>query len=83
MEFIIELIVWFTIEVIFWGIMFWTGYVLSMILTLGQWTPGRIERDKEKKKEGRRKTKFIVTAVIGALFWVGVLIALIIPMKSH
>ena len=82
MEFIIELIVWFTIEVVFWGIMFWTGYVLSMILTLGQWTPGRIERDKEKKKEGRRKIKFIVTAVIGALFWIGFLIALIMAMKS-
>ncbi len=82
MELIIEIVVWFTIEVVFWGIMFWTGYVLTIILTLGQWTPGRIERDKDKKKESRRETKFIVTAVIGALFWIVFWIALIIVMKS-
>jgi hypothetical protein len=82
MEFIIELIVWFIIEVVFWGIMFWTGYVLTRVFTFGQWTPGRIERDKDKKKESRRETKFIATAVIGALFWIVFLITLIIVMKS-
>ncbi len=78
MELIAELIVWFIIEVVFWGIMFWTGYVLVRIVTLGQWTPAHMERDKDKKKERRKETKFIVTAVIGTLFWIGLGIALII-----
>lgn len=82
MELIVELIVWFIIEVVFWGIMFWTGYVLTLIVTLGQWTPGHTERGKDKKKESRRETKFIVTAIIGALFWIGFGITLIIVMKN-
>jgi hypothetical protein len=82
MELIVELIVWFIIEVVFWGIMFWTGYVLTLIVTLGQWTPKHTERDKDKKKESRRETKFIVTAIIGTLFWIGFGITLIIVMKN-
>jgi len=82
MELIVELIVWFIIEVVFWGIMFWTGYVLTLIVTLGQWTPGHAGRDKDKKKESRKKPKFIVTAVIGALFWIVFGIALIIILQS-
>lgn len=83
MGLVIELLVWLTIEVVFWGIMFWTGYVLAITLTLGQWTPGRIESAKETKKENRRETKFIVTALIGALFWICFWIAIIIIfMKS-
>jgi len=78
MELIIELILWFIIEVIFWGIMFWTGYLLTQIISVGRWIPGPMGRDKEKRKE----TKFIVTAVIGVLFWVGIGIALLITMGS-
>lgn len=74
MELIIELILWFIIEVVFWGIMFWTGYCLTLIISIGQWKPGPVGKGKEKRKEA----KFIVTAVIGALFWIGIGIALII-----
>jgi len=82
MDFIIELVVWFAIEVVFWGIMFQTGYVLTKIATLGRWTPGRIEKDKDKRKASRKEPKFIVTALIGALFWFVVWIALVVVMKS-
>ena len=78
MELFIELILWFIIEVVFWGILFWTGYFLTLIISIGQWKLGPMGRDKEKRKE----TKFIVTAVIGALFWIGFGIALIITMKN-
>ncbi|MBT8358941.1 MAG: hypothetical protein KJO61_14375 [Deltaproteobacteria bacterium] len=74
MELIIELILWFIIEVVFWGFMFWTGYFLILIISIGQWKPGPVRRDKEKRKE----KKFIATAVIGAVFWIGFGIALII-----
>jgi len=76
MELIFELIIWVMIEVVFWGIMFWTGYVLTRMLTLGHWSPGRIEKDNDKKKECRREPEFIITAVIGALFWIVFCIAL-------
>ena len=78
MALIIELILWFIIEVVFWGIIFWTGYFLTRIISIGQWKPGPVGRDKEKRKEA----KFIVTAVIGALFWIGFGIALIIATAN-
>ncbi len=78
MELIIELIVWFTIEVLFWGIMFWTGYALIQIVTLGQWKLGISGGDKHKRKENRKEAKFIVVAIIGALFWIGLGIAALI-----
>lgn len=78
MELIVELIAWFIIEVMFWGVMFWTGYAIIQIVTLGQWKPGSVGRDKDKGKENRKETKFIVVAVIGAFFWIGLGIALII-----
>ncbi len=78
MELIIELLLWFIIEVVFWGIMFWTGYFLILIISIGQWKPGHMGRDKEERKE----TKFIATALIGALFWIVFVIALIMVMKS-
>ena len=81
MELIVELIVWFIIEVVFWGIMFWTGYGLISIVTLGRWTPGYIGGDKDKRKENRRKAKFIVASVCGTLFWIGITIALAVIMS--
>lgn len=82
MELIIEIIVWFAVEIVFWGVMFWTGYVLTKILTLGRWNPGRIERAKDKKKERRKETKYFVTAIIGALFWIIIWIGLIIVINK-
>jgi len=79
MELILELILWFIIEVVFWGIMFWTGYFLTRIISFGQWKPCSVGKDKEKRKE----TKFIATAVFGALFWIGIGIALIIVLQSR
>lgn len=81
MEFIVELIAWFIIEVMFWGIMFWTGYVLILIATFGQWTPGYIGKDKEKNIENRRQPRFLVTAIIGTFFWIGCWIVLIIILN--
>ena len=78
MELIIELIIWFIIEVVFWGIMFWTGYTITQIVTLGQWKPASARRYKDKGKHNRKETKFIVVAVIGVLFWIGLGIALTI-----
>ncbi|MDX2446643.1 MAG: hypothetical protein QNK29_05515 [Desulfobacterales bacterium] len=74
MGFIIELVLWFIIEVVFWGIMFWTGYFLTLIFTIGQWKLAPVGTDKIERTE----TKFIVAAVIGALFWIGFGIALTI-----
>ena len=82
MELIIELIIWFIIEVVFWGIMFWTGYAITQIVTLGQWKPESAGRNKDKGKENRKKTKFIIVAVMGVLFWIGFGIALTIIKKS-
>lgn len=76
MGLIIELVLWFIIEVVFWGIMFRTGYFITLFFTIGQWKPGLEGRNKKKRTE----RKFIVPAVIGALFWIGLGIALIIAM---
>ena len=74
MGFIVELVLWVIIEVLFWGIMFWTGYLLSQIFTLGHLKlapegTGKIDRS---------EPKFIVTALIGTLFWIGLWVALTI-----
>lgn len=82
MELIFELIVWFIIEVLFWGIMFWTGYAIIQTVTLGQWKPGSLGKNKEKRKENRKEAKFIVVAIIGALFWLGLGIAAIVIIKN-
>ena len=78
MGLLLELILWFIIEVVFWGIMFWTGYLLTLIISIGKWKPGPVGRNKEKRKE----TKFIATAVFGTLFWLGFGIAFIIAMGN-
>ena len=78
MGLVAELIVWFIFEVIFWGIMYWTGYAIAQIVTLGKWKLRGTERDRVKWKEKRKGSEFIVVAVMGALFWIGVCLALII-----
>ena len=78
MGFIIELVLWLIIEVVFWGILFWTGYFVTRIISIGKWRPGHVGSDKQKRKEA----KFIATAVIGALFWFVLGIAFIISMKG-
>lgn len=71
MGLLIELVLWFIIEVVFWGVMFWTGYFLTLIFTIGQWKLAPVGTDKIERSE----TKFMATAVIGALFWIGVGVA--------
>ena len=78
MEIIFDLIIWFLIEVIFWGILFWTGYTVLLIMSLGKWKIQSINGD---RKKFRKEPKFIATAVIGFLFWLGVGIALIIVLQ--
>jgi len=78
MGLIIELILWLIIEVVFWGVMFWTGYAITSILTLGKWKPHFNDDRKKQKKE----PEFIITALIGFLFWLGVGITLTISMQS-
>jgi hypothetical protein len=72
MKFGNELIVGFVIEVVFGGVMFWTGYVLTLVVPLERGKPVLSGRDKNKRKENRRKPRFILTALLGALFGIGV-----------
>ena len=83
MVFIVEQITWFIIEIVFWGIMFWTGYVLIFTVTLGQWIPRPLGRNQNRNKEIRRKAKFVYTATIGVLFWIGIGIGLTLIMISN
>jgi len=72
MQFLIELFLWFLIEVVFWGIMLWTGKTITSILTLGTWGISIADRKKEKQNP-----KFMITATIGFLFWLGIGMAFI------
>ncbi len=76
MQVIIELLLWFIIEVVFWGIMFWTGYATTFVLSFGKW---KIPNDGNRKKQ-RKESKFIITALIGFLFWLGIGIAFTISL---
>ena len=76
MGLIIELLLWFIIEIVFWGISFWTGHFLILIFTIGQWKLAPVGTDKIERTD----TKFIVTAVIGATFWIAFGIALTIAL---
>ena len=78
MQIIFELIIWFLMEVIFWGIMFWTGRIIILIITFGKWKL-QITRNDDRKKL-KKEPKIIATAVIGFLFWVGIGVALIIAI---
>jgi len=77
MQLVIELLLWFIIEVVFWGILFWTGYAITSILTFGKW---KILIDDNGKKQ-RKEPKFIITALIGILFWLGLVILLTITIQ--
>ena len=78
MEFIIEITLWFLIEFVFWGFMYWTGYFLILIITIGKWNIGPVGKNKKKRKE----LKFVITALTGALFWIVFGSVLIIAMLS-
>ena len=82
MELFVEVIMWLIIEVVFWGIMFWTGYVLVSFVTFGHWSPKILRNGKAKIKENRKKPEFLVTAIIGAIFWISVGIGLTIIIKK-
>ncbi len=78
MELVIELLVWLIIEVLFWGIMFWTGYIIACVLTFGRWAP----RHPGEDKYNRRKPSFFITSLIGTFFWVvlgGFLVIIYMP----
>ena len=83
MELIVEVIMWFIIEVVFWGIMFWTGYLLVSFITFGHWPPKKLGNSKSKIKENRKKPEFLVTAIIGAIFWISVGIGLTVIIKNN
>ena len=72
MGFIIELVVWLIIEVVFWGIMCWTGYFLTQVFTIGRLKYAPVGSGKTERSE----KKFILTALIGAFFWIGAGIAI-------
>lgn len=78
MTLIVEFILWFIFEVVFWGIMYWTGYFLAQAISIGQWSPGHVGADKEERKD----IKFIFTALIGALFWIGFVIAFVVVVQA-
>ena len=80
MGLIIEVMSWFIIEVVFWGFMFWTGYVLVSFVTFGHWTLNKSGNG--KARENRKKPEFLVTAIIGSIFWISVGIGLTILMKK-
>ena len=77
MGFLSELVLWLIIEVVFWGIMFWTGYMVTRVISMGKWRPRHAGGDKEKRKE----VEFIITAVIGVLFWLSLGLAFIIAIN--
>jgi len=78
MGLIVEAIVWFIIEVLFWGIMYWTGVAIAKMVTLGKWTLEGAAGKQEKWKETRKDSRFIVVAVLGVFFWL--VVALIIVL---
>ena len=82
MGLIVELILWIIIEIIFWGIMFWSGYVIVLIVTFGHYSPKQSGKSKAEVKGNRKKPEFLITAVIGTLFWIGVGIALTFLIKN-
>ncbi len=79
MGIVLELFVWFITEFVFWGIMFWTGYGIMSILSLGRWRSIYSKKDKAKQ---RQNPKFIITALIGFLVWLGSGIVLTLSMLS-
>lgn len=79
MELVLELLLWFITEFVFWGIMFWTGYAITSILSFGKWRPIYL---KDQRKKQRQEPKFIIIALIGFLFWLGVGVILTISMQN-
>ena len=73
MQFMFELILWFIIEIVFWGIMFWTGYAIHFVLTMGKGTRLIIDR-----KRQRKESRVLITALVGVVFWLGLGVAVII-----
>ncbi|HRH96203.1 MAG TPA: hypothetical protein PLB55_09735 [Prosthecobacter sp.] len=85
-EFLGELIVRPIVEVIGYGVTYWTGYALLFVVTLGRlrmapfWTFGTTNKRKWidwslflQTAEGR-KLKMEAVCLIGLLFWVGAVI---------
>ena len=68
-------------EIIFWGVMFLSGYELVFVLTFGNSSPIQLGERKAKGKENRKKPEKIVTAIIGVSFWFSVGIGVIFIIK--
>jgi|GEM_PF-5157309 len=77
MGIVLELIFWILIEIVFWGIMFWTGCAILSIVSFGKFETQDIRDDPKKL---RRKPKFIAITLIGFLFWIAIWITLAISI---
>lgn len=77
MGIVLEILVWFFIEILFWGLMFYTGRLILSMLSNRKW---EIQSNDIDPKQYRKEPKFIGTALIGFLFWVGFWIILVISV---
>lgn len=78
MTFIIELMIWFIVEVVFWGMMYWTGFNIISLVSFGRWVAKPLERDRKKTEP----FKATVIALFGVLFWIVIVITSIIIMRA-
>ncbi len=92
-EFFLEAIVWVFAEIIFYTFCYFTGVVLTRLVTFGKYYPGDLIKDKELRqahrskgnkftyvKANRKYLSFDTVSLIGLTFWIIVCVVAVIFM---
>ena len=95
MEELLLLLIYVTVELVFWGVFYGTGYVLTPIVSFGYLKPEQYEKDKELRKQKKsllipliKKTENITylksenVALVGMLFWAFLAVGFVMYMSS-
>jgi hypothetical protein len=90
-EFLFGIIAWIFIEIIFYGFCYFTGMLLTPLVTFGKYYPGNVIKNKELRKAHRVKgnklayvkakkkyLSFDTVSLIGMTFWVTALVVAMI-----
>ncbi len=95
MEDLLFLLIYITVELVFWGVFYGTGYLLTPIVSFGHLKPEQHQKDKKLREHKKRslfplikKTEDITylksenVALIGMLFWALLAIAFVMHVSS-